>query len=73
VRAIEHAERAVELAESTDFYDLRTEAYVEHGKVLAIAGRPEEARAAYEQALSVTGAKGATAWTSRIEGLLREL
>jgi hypothetical protein len=57
-----------------DFYDLRTEAHVEQGKVLALAGRPEEARPAYEHALfSVTRAKGATAWTSQIGVLLREL
>ncbi|MDP9286286.1 MAG: adenylate/guanylate cyclase domain-containing protein, partial [Actinomycetota bacterium] len=72
-RGIEHVERAVELAERTDFYDLRTIAHVEHGKVLAVAGRPDEAWAAYEHALSITRVKGATAWTKQIEVLLGEL
>jgi predicted RNA polymerase sigma factor len=72
-RGIEHAERAVELAERTDFHDLRTIAHVEHGQVLALAGRPEEARAAYERAVAITRAKGATAWTKQLEQLLADL
>ena len=66
-RAIEHVERAVELAERSDFYDLRTIAHEQHAKVLVLAGRLDEARAAYERALAITRAKGATAWTSQIE------
>jgi hypothetical protein len=38
-----------------------------------IAGRRDEAAAAFERALAVTRAKGATAWTKQIEGLLTEL
>jgi class 3 adenylate cyclase/tetratricopeptide (TPR) repeat protein len=70
---IGQTERAVELAESTDFYDVRTAMHVEHARVLALAGRRDEAAAAYERALEVTRAKGATAWTKQLEGLLAEL
>jgi tetratricopeptide (TPR) repeat protein len=71
--AVEHVERAVEIAERTDYYELRTSTHLEHGKVLALAERREDAAAAYERALAVTRAKGATAWTKQIEELLAEL
>jgi tetratricopeptide (TPR) repeat protein len=70
---IEHAERAVEIAERTDFFDLRTDTHLAHARVLARAGRRDEAAAAYERALAVTRAKGATVWTKQIEKLLAEL
>jgi tetratricopeptide (TPR) repeat protein len=70
---IERTERAVELAESTDFSDIRTATNVQHAQVLALAGRKDEAAAAYERALAITRAKGATAWTKQIEALLAEL
>ena len=71
--AIEHVERAVEIAERTDYFDLRTSTHLDHAKVLVLAGRRDDAAAAYERALTVTRAKGATAWTKRIQKLLAEL
>jgi Flp pilus assembly protein TadD len=71
--AIQEAERAVELAETTDFYDVRTNIRIQHGRVLALAGRREEAAAAFERAREITRAKGATAWTQQIDALLAEL
>jgi len=71
--AIEHVERAVEIAERTDYFDLRTSTHLEHAKVLVLAGRRDDAAAAYERALAVTRGKGATAWTKQIEELLAEL
>ncbi len=72
-RGIEHAQRAVEIAERTDFYDVRTYRHLDHGHVLALAGRQDEARAAFERAREITLAKGATAWTKQIDALLAEL
>jgi class 3 adenylate cyclase/tetratricopeptide (TPR) repeat protein len=71
--AIQEAEKAVELAETTDFYDVRTNIQIQHGRVLALAGRPDEARAAFERAREITRAKGATVWTKQIDALLAEL
>jgi class 3 adenylate cyclase/tetratricopeptide (TPR) repeat protein len=72
-RGIEQAERAVEIAERTDFFDVRTNMNLQHGHVLALAGRGNEAAAAYQRGLEIARAKGATAWTKQIEALLAEL
>jgi tetratricopeptide (TPR) repeat protein len=71
--ANEHAEAAVEMAERTDYFELRTTMHLEHAKVLRLAGRRDDAAAAYERARAVTRAKGATAWTKQIEERLAEL
>jgi class 3 adenylate cyclase/tetratricopeptide (TPR) repeat protein len=71
--AIQEAERAVELAETTDFYDVRASIQIQHGRVLALAGRRDEAAAAFERAREITRAKGATSWTKQIDSLLAEL
>ena len=46
---------------------------MELGHVLALAGRREEAAAAYERVLAAARDKGATAWEAKIEALLAEL
>jgi class 3 adenylate cyclase/tetratricopeptide (TPR) repeat protein len=70
---IQRAERAVELAETTDFSDVRTAMNLQHAAVLALVGRRDDAAAAYDRAIEITRAKGATAWTKEIERLLAEL
>ena len=72
-QGLEPAQRAVELAEQTDFFEVQANMYIEHGHVLALAGRRDEAVAAYERALAVARDKGATAWEAKIEALLAEL
>jgi class 3 adenylate cyclase/tetratricopeptide (TPR) repeat protein len=72
-QGIELAERSVEIAERTDFFDVRTEMHLELGHVFALAGRHGDAARAYESAREITRAKGATAWTKQIEALLAEL
>jgi class 3 adenylate cyclase/tetratricopeptide (TPR) repeat protein len=74
---LEHAERlvrsAVELAESTDFWDYRAEAHEALAEVLAARGRAAEARAALESAIEIYEAKGATVPEERARALLAEL
>ena len=72
-QGIELAQRGVEIAERTDFFEVLANMYIELGHVLAIVGRREEAAAAYERALAAARDKGATAWEAQIEALLAEL
>jgi tetratricopeptide (TPR) repeat protein len=72
-QGIELAQRGVEIAERTDFFEVRANMYIELGHVLAFAGRREEAAAAYERALAAARDKGATAWEAQIEALLAKL
>jgi class 3 adenylate cyclase/tetratricopeptide (TPR) repeat protein len=72
-QGVELAELAVEVAERTDFFDVRANMYIELGHVLALAGRREEAATSYERALAAARDKGATAWATQIEALLAEL
>ena len=72
-QGVELAQRAVEIAEQTDFFEVHANTYIEQGHVLALAGRREDAAAAYERALAAARNKGATAWVTRIDALLAEL
>ena len=72
-QGIELAQRGVEIAEQTDFFEVHANTYIELGHVLALAGRREEAAAAYERALAAARDKGATAWAARVDALLAEL
>ena len=72
-QGVELAQRAVEIAEQTDFFEVHANTYIEQGHVLALAGRREEAAAAYERALAAARDKGATAWEAKIEAFLAEL
>jgi hypothetical protein len=73
----ESAERlvrsAVELAETTDFWDHRAEAYEALSKVLAGRGRAAQARAALESAVEIYEEKGADVPEKRARALLAEL
>ena len=53
--------------------DVRTMANEVHGKVLALLGRADEARAAFERGIAITRAKGAIVWTAQLEALVAEL
>jgi len=62
-------ERAVELADTTDFYEARGRAYEWHARTLAIIGRRVEAREAATTALAIYEAKGdvpASAWAREL-------
>jgi class 3 adenylate cyclase/tetratricopeptide (TPR) repeat protein len=67
------AREAVEIVESTDWYLQRAEAVQALGEVLELAGRTEEARAAYERAVELFARKGiipdAEAARRRVEAL----
>ncbi len=63
------AERAVELADTTDFYAARGRAYEWHARTLALVGKPEEAREAAATALAIYEAKGdipASTWAREL-------
>ena len=55
------AREAVAIVEPTDWHYMRGEAFAALGEVLELAGRGEEARAAYEQALACFEKKEAVA------------
>jgi class 3 adenylate cyclase len=65
--------RAVEAAETTDFWTLRGQNLEALGDVYCAADRPDEARAAYERALAVYEDKGATVPAEKVRGLIAEL
>ena len=56
--AEELAQEAVEIVEPTDWYLQRAEAARAFGEVLELAGRTDEARAAYVQAIKFFERKG---------------
>ncbi len=63
------SDRAVELADTTDFYEARARAYEWHARTLALVGKPAEAREAAATALALYEAKGdipASAWTREL-------
>jgi class 3 adenylate cyclase len=67
--------QAVELANTTDFYERRGGAYEWHARTLAIVGKPEEAREAAATALAIYEAKGdqpAAAWARELVASLAE-
>ncbi len=67
------AGRAVARAETTDFWGLRGSAHEALGRVLAIAGRADAARTAFESAREIYVAKGAPTDARRARALLAEL
>ncbi|MGD0982108.1 MAG: hypothetical protein ABR946_11615, partial [Solirubrobacteraceae bacterium] len=67
------ARSAVDHAERTDFYQHRGDARVELGRVLAAAGRREEAAAEINVGLALYERKGDTILTSNARALLAEL
>jgi tetratricopeptide (TPR) repeat protein len=67
------ARKALELAQTTDFWDQRGEAYEALAKVLAASGRTTEARAALESAVEIYEEKGAEVPEKRARALLGEL
>lgn len=67
------ARGAIEHAERTDFYAFRGEARVELGRVLAAAGRREEAAAEVSAGLALYEKKGDTILTNNARALLAEL
>jgi tetratricopeptide (TPR) repeat protein len=72
-QGVELAQRAVEIAGTTDFFDVRATMDIQLGRVLTLAGQQEEAATAYKRALAASRDKGSTAWQASIEGLLAEL
>jgi tetratricopeptide (TPR) repeat protein len=70
---VELAQRAVEIAGTTDFFDVRATMDIQLGRVLKLAGQQEEAATAYKRALAASRDKGSTAWQASIEELLAEL
>jgi tetratricopeptide (TPR) repeat protein len=74
---LDEAERvgreAVAIASSTaDILDLRAEALADLGEVLRLASRPQESRAAFEEALQLYDAKDNLVGAERVRGLLEE-
>jgi class 3 adenylate cyclase/tetratricopeptide (TPR) repeat protein len=75
-RSGEHAEaerlarEAVTISEGTDDLGSRGEAYADLGEVLLLAGRPDDALAALEQALANYERKGNGVMTERMRGRL---
>jgi hypothetical protein len=74
---LDEAERlargAIEHAERTDFYQYRGDSRLELGRVLAAAGRREEAAAEVNAGLALYEKKGDTILTSNARALLAEL
>jgi class 3 adenylate cyclase/tetratricopeptide (TPR) repeat protein len=67
------SDRAVELADTTDFYEERGRAYQWRARTLALAGKPAEAREAAATALAIYEAKGdipASTWARELLGSL---
>jgi class 3 adenylate cyclase/tetratricopeptide (TPR) repeat protein len=74
---LDEAERlgreAVAIASATaDILDLRAEALADLGEVLRLAGRPQESRAAFEEAVRLYEAKGNVVRSERVRDLLAE-
>ncbi|HEU5010385.1 MAG TPA: AAA family ATPase [Gaiellaceae bacterium] len=71
---VEEAERlgreAVAIASATDVLWLRADALADLGEVLKIADRPEDSRAALEEAVQLYEAKGIVVGAQRIRGLI---
>jgi class 3 adenylate cyclase/tetratricopeptide (TPR) repeat protein len=65
--------RAVEVAETTDFWDVRGDCLEALAAVHAASGRTAQARAAYERAVAVYFEKGATVPAERVRELVAEL
>ena len=64
------AREAVDIAGQTDWYVQRGAAAAALGEVLELAGRPDEARAAYEQAVESFERKGSVPDAEAIRGRL---
>ncbi len=74
---LDEAERlgreAVAIASATaDILDLRAEALADLGEVLRLADRPQESRAAFEEAIRLYEAKGNVVGAERVRDLLAE-
>jgi tetratricopeptide (TPR) repeat protein len=75
----EHAEaerlahEAVAVGEETDFLDAQGDAYADLAEVLLLAGKPDEAAAALDQALGRYERKGNLVSTQRAQTRLAEL
>jgi predicted ATPase len=73
---LEEAERlareSVNLAEGTDFLQLRARAFMSLGQVLKLADRGGDAEAAIEQAVRLFESKGYSAGVARARGVLQE-
>jgi tetratricopeptide (TPR) repeat protein len=61
------------MAEQTDYLEFNGRAYLALADVLALAGRPEEARPWLEKALEMYERKESVFWTARVGDRLREL
>ena len=73
---LDEAERlgreAVAIASATDVLELRAQALADLGEVLRLAGRPQESRAALEEAIRLYEEKGNVVGAGRLRGLLAE-
>ncbi len=67
--AAAEARAAVELAERTEYVDLRGDALLALGEVLQLTGRDEEGLAAIAAAQELWEAKGNVAWAMRAQTL----
>jgi len=67
------ARAAVELAERTEYVDLRGDGLLALGEVLRLAGREEEATAAIAAAHALWQAKGNVVWAARAQLLLADV
>ena len=69
-RAVEHARRATEIADSNEYVTIRIDAWMEYGEILLGAGRREEAEAAFARCREIASRKGSTLHVERIDALL---
>ena len=67
------AREAVDLATPTDYLDLRAEAFAALGEVLRRAGRPQDATAAYGEAIRLSDQKGSVVVADRLRGVVADL
>jgi class 3 adenylate cyclase/tetratricopeptide (TPR) repeat protein len=67
------AREAVALATPTDYLDLRADASAALGEVLRRAGRPQEAAAAYDEAIRLCDRKGSIVVAERLRGVAADL
>ena len=71
--ALAHARDGVGLADSTDYFEQRSECYATLGEVLIAAGRTDEAAEPLRQAIAIAEAKGSTVLAGQARALLDSL
>jgi tetratricopeptide (TPR) repeat protein len=69
-RAVEHARRATEIADSHEYVSVKMDAWLELGEILLATGRREEAESALAHAREIAARKGSTLHVDRNDALL---